>query len=61
MLTSQCPGKDLIKAQAKPFFFACMNLVVLNHMDNSYSKWKCEKYVPKTTSPSQYTNPQMKF
>lgn len=43
MLTSLSPGKDLIKAQAKSFFFACMNLVVLNHMDNSYSKWKIEE------------------
>lgn len=42
MLTSLSPGKDLIKAQAKPFF-ACMNLVVLNHMDNSYSKWNIEE------------------
>lgn len=43
MLASQCQGKDMIKAQAKPFFFACRNLVVLNHMGNSYSKWKIEE------------------
>lgn len=47
MLTSQCPGKDLIKTQAKPdqkkLFFAHMNLVILNYMDNSYSKCKIEE------------------
>lgn len=43
MLTSQCPGKDLINAQAKPFLIVCINLVMLNHMDNSYSKWETEE------------------
>lgn len=43
MLTSQYPGKDLIKAQANPFLIVRMNLVTLNHMDNSYSKWKIEE------------------
>ena len=48
------PGKDFIKAQAKPFFPACTNWLVSNHMDDSYPKWKIEEviYVPKITTSS---------
>lgn len=54
MLTFQCPGKDLIKAQAKSFLFACTNVAALNHVDKTYSKWKTEEI--KLPHAHKYTN-----